>query len=223
MKQVGNIYVIAAVAVLGGGLLLLQPRPRRPSVYRQAELHKADIHGAGGITAAMAAVSWLAALISGLLSNQLARKTSIMIGCLIGTVFWVVGPTLICASQNIGMLIVGRIINGLSVGTNPPMCPCISVLQRGHVPPCVLHLPRNRVQDPEGDRVDVRGPERDPVRGHAHLESPRPDPEDDRHGDGDLEATKAHNRVPVEDEPAARSSTAETTTEKTAEWPTASA
>ena len=29
---------------------------------------------------------------------------------------WLVGSTLCCASQNIGMLVVGRFINGLSVG-----------------------------------------------------------------------------------------------------------
>ena len=37
----------------------------------------------GGITAAMAAGSWLGALISGFLSDILGRKTSIMIGCII--------------------------------------------------------------------------------------------------------------------------------------------
>jgi MFS family permease len=34
-----------------------------------------------------------------------------------------VGSTLICASQNIGMLIVGRIINGLAVGIESAQVP----------------------------------------------------------------------------------------------------
>lgn len=32
-----------------------------------------------------------------------------------------VGSILVCASQNIGMLIVGRVINGLSVGVSTPL------------------------------------------------------------------------------------------------------
>ena len=66
----------------------------------------------GGITASMAGGSWLAALISGFLSDILGRKKSIMIGAVI----WVIGSIIVCASQNIGMLIVGRIINGFCVG-----------------------------------------------------------------------------------------------------------
>ena len=63
----------------------------------------------GGITAAMPAGSWLGALLSGYISDMLGRKRAIMIGCII----WIIGSTIICASQNIGMLIAGRIINGL--------------------------------------------------------------------------------------------------------------
>ena len=60
----------------------------------------------------MAGGSFVGAIISGLLTDMLGRNTAIKIGSII----WVVGSILICASQNIGMLIVGRFINGLSVG-----------------------------------------------------------------------------------------------------------
>ena len=73
----------------------------------------------GGITAAMPAGSWVGALISGYLSDILGRKKSIMIGCLI----WIVGSTIICASQDIGMLIAGRIINGFCVGIESAQVP----------------------------------------------------------------------------------------------------
>jgi MFS family permease len=56
--------------------------------------------------------SFLGALISGPLSDIVGRKRSIQVG----SVIWVVGSILVCASQNIGMLVVGRFINGLSVG-----------------------------------------------------------------------------------------------------------
>jgi len=66
----------------------------------------------GGITAAMPGGSWLGALVSGFLSDILGRKKAIQVGSLI----WVIGSILVCASQDIPMLIVGRIVNGFSVG-----------------------------------------------------------------------------------------------------------
>ncbi len=73
----------------------------------------------GGITAAMPAGSWLGSLISGYISDILGRKKAIMIGCIL----WVIGSTIICASQDIGMLIAGRIINGFCVGIESAQVP----------------------------------------------------------------------------------------------------
>lgn len=56
--------------------------------------------------------SFVGALASGYLTDKLGRKRAIQIGCLI----WVIGSIISCAAQNIGMLIAGRFINGLSVG-----------------------------------------------------------------------------------------------------------
>lgn len=56
----------------------------------------------------MAAGSWLASLASGYITDILGRKKAIMIGAVI----WVIGSIIVSASQNIAMLIVGRIING---------------------------------------------------------------------------------------------------------------
>ncbi|KAL8916667.1 MAG: hypothetical protein Q9208_008367 [Pyrenodesmia sp. 3 TL-2023] len=66
----------------------------------------------GGITAAMPGGSWLGALCSGYISDIFGRKKAIMIGAVI----WWIGSTIICASQNVGMLVVGRVINGFCVG-----------------------------------------------------------------------------------------------------------
>lgn len=56
--------------------------------------------------------SWVGAIVSGFLSDILGRKKAIQVGAII----WCLGSIIVCASQNIGMLVAGRFINGLSVG-----------------------------------------------------------------------------------------------------------
>ncbi|KAI2606478.1 general substrate transporter [Hypoxylon fragiforme] len=127
MKQFGNIYLIAATSVIGGALFgfdissmsaIISTQPYKCQFNQQGnnvatgQCQGPDDVVQGGITAAMPGGSWLGALISGFLSDHLGRKTSIQIGAII----WIVGSIIITASQNIPMLIVGRIINGLSVG-----------------------------------------------------------------------------------------------------------
>ncbi|MCJ1474843.1 hypothetical protein MMC13_003503 [Lambiella insularis] len=125
----GNIYIISAVAIIGGGLFgfdissmsaiigtdqykcYFNQGPDGPP-FNDGVCTGPAANVQGGITASMAGGSWLGALISGFISDILGRKKAI----LIGAVCWCIGSILICASQNIGMLIVGRIINGLCVG-----------------------------------------------------------------------------------------------------------
>jgi MFS family permease len=88
----------------------------------------------GGITAAMTAGPWAGALVSGYLSDILGRRKAIMIGCVI----WVIGSSIICASQNIPMLVVGRIINGFCVGIQSAQVPvyiseCVPPTKRGRL------------------------------------------------------------------------------------------
>jgi MFS family permease len=97
---VGNIYVIAAVSVVGGGLFGFDISSLSAQLGEQSYLcyFNQGPHGPpftdekcsgprdlvqGGITASMAAGSWLGALISGPLSDRLGRKYSIMVGCII--------------------------------------------------------------------------------------------------------------------------------------------
>ncbi|KAH7109652.1 high affinity glucose transporter [Dendryphion nanum] len=130
MYQIGNIYGITAIAVIGGGLFgfdissmsaiigtsqyrcYFNQGPHGPTFDGEEDCSgpKSDVQG--GITAAMPGGSFVGALLSGYLSDKLGRKTSIQWGCVI----WCIGSIIVCASQNIAMLIVGRFINGLSVG-----------------------------------------------------------------------------------------------------------
>ncbi len=99
MYEVGNIYVIAAVAVIGGGLfgfdissmsaiITTQPYlcyfnqgPKYLETDGECSGPRSSVQG--GITAAMPGGSFLGALISGFLSDILGRKTSIQIGAVI--------------------------------------------------------------------------------------------------------------------------------------------
>ncbi|KAG0648816.1 High-affinity glucose transporter [Hyphodiscus hymeniophilus] len=128
MYTVGNVYVIAAVAVVGGALFgfdissmsaIISTEPYL-CYFNQGPLYK-DTDGKcsgptasvqGGITASMPGGSFLGALISGYISDILGRKKAIQTG----SVIWCVGSIIVCASQNIGMLVAGRFINGLAVG-----------------------------------------------------------------------------------------------------------
>ncbi|KAL8635484.1 MAG: hypothetical protein Q9228_007026 [Teloschistes exilis] len=125
--MIGNIYAIAAVAIIGGGLFgfdmssmsaiiaipqykcYFQSEPI-PDDHSQCVGPTSSVQG--GITAAMPGGSWLGALCSGYISDMFGRKKAIMIGAVI----WWIGSTIICASQNVGMLVAGRVINGFCVG-----------------------------------------------------------------------------------------------------------
>ncbi|KAE8350308.1 general substrate transporter [Aspergillus coremiiformis] len=134
---VGNIYIIAGIAVVGGALFgfdissmsaqlnensykcYFNQGPSGPPFNNDENCSGPKSLVQGGITAAMSAGSWLGALISGPVSDRIGRKTSIMVGCVV----WLIGSTIMCASQNIGMLIVGRVINGLCVGIESAQVP----------------------------------------------------------------------------------------------------
>lgn len=99
---IGNIYVIAGVAVVGGALFgfdissmsaqlnensykcYFNQGPDGPPYNDKDDCSGPESLVQGGITAAMAAGSWLGALISGFLSDRIGRKSSIMVGC----IFW---------------------------------------------------------------------------------------------------------------------------------------
>lgn len=97
MWKTGNIYVISAIAVIGGGLFGFDISSMSAIIgtdqyrcYFQDHVTPpgescpgptANVQG--GITASMAGGSWLGALVSGFISDILGRKRAIMIGAVI--------------------------------------------------------------------------------------------------------------------------------------------
>ena len=103
MYQIGNIYFIAAIAVIGGGLFgfdissmsaiigttqykcYFNQGPSGPP-FDNEPMSKCSGPRAsvqGGITAAMPGGSFIGALASGFLSDKLGRKRAIQIGAII--------------------------------------------------------------------------------------------------------------------------------------------
>lgn len=98
---IGNLYAIAAIAVIGGGLFgfdissmsaIISTEPylcyfhQGPMEYNSdgspnCKGPSADVQG--GITASMAGGSWLGALVSGFVSDIFGRKQAIMVGAVI--------------------------------------------------------------------------------------------------------------------------------------------
>jgi len=101
MPLAGNIYYIAAIAVIGGGLFgfdissmsaiigttaykcYFNHGPNGPPFNDMETCSGLSSLSQGGVTAAMPAGSWLGALISGFISDRLGRRYSIMVGCII--------------------------------------------------------------------------------------------------------------------------------------------
>ncbi|KAJ5815622.1 High-affinity glucose transporter [Penicillium riverlandense] len=122
---IGNIYVITTVAVVGGALFgfdiasmsAILGTQQYKCFFNQTGITKGQCGGPtsanqGGISAAMPGGSFLGALVSGILTDWIGRKRSIQAGSII----WCIGSAIVCSSMNIGQLVAGRFINGVSVG-----------------------------------------------------------------------------------------------------------
>ncbi|KAK1221784.1 high affinity glucose transporter [Marasmius sp. AFHP31] len=117
-----NPYVVGSFACIGGGLFGLDISSMSGVLTNPYYLNTFNHPGEsaqGAIVASMPAGSLVGALAVGYLGDYLGRKKSIMLAALI----WVVGAVLQCASVNRGMLVVGRIIAGMSVGISSAIVP----------------------------------------------------------------------------------------------------
>jgi sugar porter (SP) family MFS transporter len=122
VPRVNNVYAICAFAAIGGGLFGFDISSMSGVLGTNAyKNYFGNPQGTrqGGITCAMPAGSFVGSLASGFLGDKIGRKYTIQIG----GVIWIIGAIIQAASQNVGMLIVGRIIAGLCVGITSSLVP----------------------------------------------------------------------------------------------------
>lgn len=78
----------------------------------------------------MSGGSFLGALCAGFIADKWGRRYALMLASII----WVIGAAVQCSSQNVGHLIAGRIISGLSIGiTSSQVCVYLAELAPGRI------------------------------------------------------------------------------------------
>jgi len=121
-KIASNPYVVGSFACIGGGLFGLDISSMSGVLNNEFYLKQFNFPNPtaqGGIVAAMPAGSLIGALAVTQLADRIGRKKTIILAGLI----WIMGSILQCASINRGMLVVGRIISGISVGLASAVIP----------------------------------------------------------------------------------------------------
>ncbi|KAF9017163.1 hypothetical protein BGZ52_005290, partial [Haplosporangium bisporale] len=110
-----NVYFLGGFATMGGMLFGFDISSMSGVVGTQRYQEYFNYPSSslqGGIVASMAAGSFLGALLAGPFGDKFSRKRTIMLAAMI----WIIGSIIQCASVNVSMLIVGRIVNGVAVG-----------------------------------------------------------------------------------------------------------
>jgi len=117
-----NPYFVGTFACIGGGLFGLDISSMSAVLNNPAYnsyFNNPNSNEQGAIVASMPAGSFIGSLLVTKLADWLGRKPVVIAS---GWV-WVIGCILQCASQNRGMLVVGRIIAGIAVGLASSIVP----------------------------------------------------------------------------------------------------
>ncbi|KAF2759950.1 general substrate transporter [Pseudovirgaria hyperparasitica] len=120
--KIYNTYFVAMIATVGGMLFGFDISSM--SAIIGTNQYKDYFHNPSGINqgaigSALAAGSVVGSIIAGPISDKLGRRNALVISCLP----WLVGTAVQVAVQNQGMLIGGRILNGITVGITSSQVP----------------------------------------------------------------------------------------------------
>ncbi|TKX21716.1 high-affinity glucose transporter-3 [Elsinoe australis] len=120
--KIYNTYFVALVATLGGMLFGFDISSMSAIIlsdqYNDFFNKPAGVLQ-GAIGSSLAAGSVIGSIIAGPISNKIGRRDAIAFACL----WWLLGTALQTAVTSVGMLIAGRVLNGVTVGTTSSQVP----------------------------------------------------------------------------------------------------
>jgi MFS family permease len=122
MYTIYNSYFVALIATVGGMLFGFDISSMSAIIGTQQYNEFFDTPSGvrqGAIGSALAAGSVVGSLIAGPISNRFGRKPAIAFACL----WWLAGTAVQTAVNGFGMLIAGRLLNGVCVGITSSQVP----------------------------------------------------------------------------------------------------
>ena len=112
LPQIYNTYFVAFIATVGGMLFGFDISSMSAIIGTDQYLIYFDYPAGlqqGAIGSALAAGSVVGSIIAGPISNRFGRKLSLTFACM----WWLVGTAVQTATNGFGMLIAGRLLNGV--------------------------------------------------------------------------------------------------------------
>ncbi|KAK3672220.1 hypothetical protein LTR78_007973 [Recurvomyces mirabilis] len=120
--KVYNVYFLAIISTVGGMLFGFDISSISAIVVTDQYITYFDNPAGayqGAIGSALAAGSIIGCLIAGPISNKIGRRDACMFACL----WWLAGTSIQVATVSRGMLIAGRMLNGVTVGITSSQVP----------------------------------------------------------------------------------------------------
>lgn len=122
VPKIYNPWFVAIIATLGGALFGFDISSMSAIIgteqYREYFNNPAGALQ-GAINSALAAGSVVGSIIAGPISDYIGRRNAIAVAC----VPWLIGTAVQAAVNGVGMLIAGRILNGITVGITSSQVP----------------------------------------------------------------------------------------------------
>ncbi|KAI0022564.1 general substrate transporter [Xylariomycetidae sp. FL0641] len=120
--KITNTYFVAIIATVGGMLFGFDISSMSAIIITDQYIDYFNNPSGitqGAIGSALAAGSVVGSLMAGPISDKWGRRDSIMLGC----IWWLVGTAVQVATNGIGSLIAGRVLNGVCVGITSSQVP----------------------------------------------------------------------------------------------------